>query len=510
MNLVAKEFVAARDDEQGVLLLSQFTGAARDLAEALIVNPYDIEQSAAAMHLALTMSPEEQRARMRSMRNLVQEFNVYRWAGRMLLDAARMRHRGRVMARARAARRRAAHSLRNAACRSPQRNWAFFLDFDGTLIDIAATPEAVDATPAEIALLAGFLRLAGRRRADQRRSIARMDELFKPLVLLPAAGQHGAERRDAQGRRHRYRFPDALRPGRWRHPQLRRPHRGSCSKTRARASRCTTGWRRARRRRLRGMREAAEPLGDAVEVQGGKMVVELKPAGCDKGRAIEAFMQEPPFAGRVPVFLGDDVTDEYGFRVVNRLGGHSVVGEGGARRAGAWRTRATRMARRLAGEMRLGVDVGGTKIAVAVLDANGAERLRRRVFYTRREYDAALALLLETIKAAETDAGERCTIGVGMPGLVDPETGVVENAYNTPFNKEALKRDLETLREVRFANDANCFALSEAVDGAARGARVVFGAILGTGVGGGVVVGERMSKAATASPANGATPRCHG
>src|SRR5687768_141781 len=107
MNLVAKEFVAARDDEQGVLVLSQFTGAARDLAEALIVNPYDIEQSAAAMHLALTMSPEEQRARMRSMRNVVQEFNVYRWAGRMLLDAARMRHRSRVMARARAARRRA-------------------------------------------------------------------------------------------------------------------------------------------------------------------------------------------------------------------------------------------------------------------------------------------------------------------------------------------------------------------------------------------------------------------
>ena len=144
--------------------------------------------------------------------------------------------------------------------------------------------------------------------------------------------------------------------------------------------------------------------------------------------------------------------------------------------------------------MRLGVDVGGTKIAVAVLDANGAERLRRRVFYTRREYDAALALLLETIRAAETDAGARCTIGVGMPGLIDPQTGVVENAYNTPFNKASLKRDLESelRREVRFANDANCFALSEAIDGAARGARVVFGAILGTGVGGGVVVGERI------------------
>jgi trehalose 6-phosphate synthase len=107
MNLVAKEFVAARDDEQGVLMLSQFTGASRELAEALIVNPYDIEQCAAAMHVALTMSPEEQRTRMRSMRNLVQEFNVFRWAGRMLIDAARMRHRRRVLSRARAARRRA-------------------------------------------------------------------------------------------------------------------------------------------------------------------------------------------------------------------------------------------------------------------------------------------------------------------------------------------------------------------------------------------------------------------
>jgi trehalose 6-phosphate synthase len=108
MNLVAKEYVASRDDEQGVLMLSQFTGAARELSESLIVNPYDIEECAAAMHVALTMSPDEQRTRMRSMRNLVQEFNVFRWAGRMLIDAARMRHRRRVMSRARAARRRAA------------------------------------------------------------------------------------------------------------------------------------------------------------------------------------------------------------------------------------------------------------------------------------------------------------------------------------------------------------------------------------------------------------------
>lgn len=91
MNLVAKEFVAAREDKRGVLILSQFTGAARELRESLIVNPYDIDQCAAALHAALSMSGDEQMARMRSMRATIQEFNVYRWAGRMLIDAARMR-----------------------------------------------------------------------------------------------------------------------------------------------------------------------------------------------------------------------------------------------------------------------------------------------------------------------------------------------------------------------------------------------------------------------------------
>ena len=95
MNLVAKEFVAARDDEHGVLILSQFTGASRELPEALIVNPYDADQCAAALHMALTMPADEQRDRMRLMRRLVADFNVYRWAGRMLLDAARMRGRRR-------------------------------------------------------------------------------------------------------------------------------------------------------------------------------------------------------------------------------------------------------------------------------------------------------------------------------------------------------------------------------------------------------------------------------
>ena len=144
--------------------------------------------------------------------------------------------------------------------------------------------------------------------------------------------------------------------------------------------------------------------------------------------------------------------------------------------------------------MRLGVDVGGTKIAVAVLDAGGAEKLRRRVEYSSREYAAAFDLLVGEIQQAEKDAGERCSVGVGLPGYVDPNTGLVENAFNTPYNKRPLKKDLEQKleREVRFANDANCFALSEAVDGAARGADVVFGAILGTGAGGGIVVGKRV------------------
>jgi trehalose 6-phosphate synthase len=99
MNLVAKEFVGARDDEQGVLVLSQFTGAARDLTEALVVNPYDIRQAAAALAAALRMPTSEQRVRMQSMRRLVSEFNVYRWAGRMLVDAAELRRKERLSGR---------------------------------------------------------------------------------------------------------------------------------------------------------------------------------------------------------------------------------------------------------------------------------------------------------------------------------------------------------------------------------------------------------------------------
>jgi len=100
MNLVAKEFISSRTDERGVLILSRFTGAARELPEALIVNPYDTDECAAALHLALSMPAGEQRARIRLMRGLIQDFNVYRWAGRMLIDAAAMRRRGRLLERA--------------------------------------------------------------------------------------------------------------------------------------------------------------------------------------------------------------------------------------------------------------------------------------------------------------------------------------------------------------------------------------------------------------------------
>jgi trehalose 6-phosphate synthase len=99
MNLVAKEFVAARDDERGVLMLSRFTGAARELGEALLVNPYDLEEASAALATALSMAPAEQADRMRAMRAHVGEFNVYRWAGRMLADAARLRNRDRLSTR---------------------------------------------------------------------------------------------------------------------------------------------------------------------------------------------------------------------------------------------------------------------------------------------------------------------------------------------------------------------------------------------------------------------------
>jgi fructokinase len=143
----------------------------------------------------------------------------------------------------------------------------------------------------------------------------------------------------------------------------------------------------------------------------------------------------------------------------------------------------------------IGIDLGGTKTEVIALDAQRRERFRKRVPTPRGDYQATL----KTIAALVAEAGEG-TVGVGIPGALSHATGLVKNANSTWLIGQPLKEDLERAlgREVRLANDANCFALSEAVDGAGAGAEVVFGVILGTGVGGGIVVRSRIVEGANA------------
>jgi len=143
--------------------------------------------------------------------------------------------------------------------------------------------------------------------------------------------------------------------------------------------------------------------------------------------------------------------------------------------------------------MRLGVDFGGTKIEAALLDSDGEIRIRQRV-PNPGNYDAAVAAVRDLAERIEQEAGvESKTIGVGMPGSLSPITGLVRNANSVWLNGKPFFQDLKQAlgKPLRIENDANCFALSEAVDGAAAGARVVFGVILGTGCGGGVVVDKK-------------------
>lgn len=142
--------------------------------------------------------------------------------------------------------------------------------------------------------------------------------------------------------------------------------------------------------------------------------------------------------------------------------------------------------------MRIGIDLGGTKIAAVALGDDGAELARRRIG-TPRDYAGTLDALASLVEGLEAETGARGTVGVGIPGAISPASGLVKNANSTWLIGQPLGRDLEARlgREVRLANDANCFALSEAVDGAAAGAQVVFGVIVGTGTGGGVVFGGR-------------------
>jgi fructokinase len=148
----------------------------------------------------------------------------------------------------------------------------------------------------------------------------------------------------------------------------------------------------------------------------------------------------------------------------------------------------------------LGIDLGGSKIEIAAFAPDGCELLRRRVATPQGDYRATLDAIATLVAGAERDLGARGSVGVGMPGAESRVTGLIKNANSTCLIGQPLRRDLETLllREVRLANDANCFALSEAVDGAAAGAEVVFGVIVGTGCGGGVVVRGRVLDGANA------------
>ena len=144
--------------------------------------------------------------------------------------------------------------------------------------------------------------------------------------------------------------------------------------------------------------------------------------------------------------------------------------------------------------MRIGIDLGGSKIEIIALDEAGGVRLRRRVATPQGDYLATVAAIAALVGQAEQELQQRGTIGVGIPGAISARSGCVKNANSTCLIGRPLQRDLQEAlqREIRLANDANCFALSEASDGAAAGAGVVFGVILGTGVGGGIVVHGRV------------------
>lgn len=140
--------------------------------------------------------------------------------------------------------------------------------------------------------------------------------------------------------------------------------------------------------------------------------------------------------------------------------------------------------------MRIGVDIGGTKIEAAAIAADGAIVVCKRIPTPATDYAAAIEAIAGVVESIESEIGARCTVGLGIPGTVSPATGLIKNAPNSPFNGYPMDRDLERrlARPLRLMNDANCFALSEAVDGNAAEAESVFGAILGTGCGGGLVI----------------------
>ncbi len=150
--------------------------------------------------------------------------------------------------------------------------------------------------------------------------------------------------------------------------------------------------------------------------------------------------------------------------------------------------------------LRLGIDLGGTKTEIIALAEDGSTLLRQRVATPQGNYAETLNTLCELVSNAERQLGQTGTLGIGIPGAESLANGLIKNANSTCLIGRPLRKDLEERlqREVRLANDANCFALSEAVDGAGRDAEIVFGVILGTGVGGGIVVNQRVLTGANA------------
>jgi fructokinase len=148
---------------------------------------------------------------------------------------------------------------------------------------------------------------------------------------------------------------------------------------------------------------------------------------------------------------------------------------------------------------RIGIDLGGTKIEIIALDEHGTERFRRRIATPREDYDATLAAVAKLVEEAEAVVGP-APVGIGTPGAISPATRLMKNANSTWLIGRPLAEDVSRVlgRHVRMANDANCFALSEAVDGAAAGAGVVFGVIVGTGTGGGIVIDRKVVVGANA------------
>ncbi len=224
------------------------------------------------------------------------------------------------------------------SCRSCRWTAGFFLDVDGTLLDLSDNPR-VARIDDDLARLLPRLEVAagGALALISGRSVAEIDRLFGSSRFC-VAGQHGAERRSADGRVHSHRVPLAglRRAGRrskrmvQRHPALVLEDKGM---------NLALHYRSAPELGVsihETVRRLAEELGDEFELQAGKMVLEIKPSGKDKGTAIAEFLEEVPFRGRPPVFIGDDLTDEFGFELINRVGGCSVkVGEGPS--AARWR-----------------------------------------------------------------------------------------------------------------------------------------------------------------------------